>query len=61
MGSFQAKISWKRLRKRKNKNYRSVMFLPDRLQKIRKKQKKYSKIFKIRLWDYFRPKLIEKN
>ena len=27
--SFQAKISWKRLRKRKNKIYRSVPFLPD--------------------------------
>ena len=27
MASFQAKIGWKRLRKRKNKNYRSVPFL----------------------------------
>ena len=26
MASFQAKIGWKRLRKRKNKNYRSVPF-----------------------------------
>ena len=29
MASFQAKIGWKRPRKRKNKNYRSVPFLPD--------------------------------
>ena len=29
MASFQAKIGWKRLRKRENKNYRSVSFRPD--------------------------------
>ena len=29
MDSFQAKIGWKRLRKRENKNYRSVSFLHD--------------------------------
>ena len=29
MASFQAKIDWKMLRKRKNKNYRSVPFLHD--------------------------------
>ena len=29
MASFQAKIGWKMLRKRENKNYRSVSFLPD--------------------------------
>ena len=29
MGSFQAKIGWKMPRKRENKNYRSVPFLPD--------------------------------
>ena len=27
--SFLAKIGWKRSRKRENKNYRSVSFLPD--------------------------------
>ena len=27
--SFQAKIGWKRPRKRENKNYRSASFLPD--------------------------------
>ena len=40
MASFQAKIVWKRPRKRENKNYRFVSFLPDALQKILKKQKK---------------------
>ena len=27
--SFQAKIGWKLMRKRENKNYRSLSFLPD--------------------------------
>ena len=27
--SFQAQIGWKRLRKRENKNYRFVSFLPE--------------------------------
>ena len=36
MASFQAKIGWKRLRKRENKNYRSVTFLPDGLEEIPK-------------------------
>ena len=31
MASFQAKIVWKRPRKRENKNYRFVPFLPDAL------------------------------
>ena len=29
MDSFQNKIGWKNVRKRENKNYRSVPFLPD--------------------------------
>ena len=29
MASFQAKIGWKRPRKRENKNYRFVSFLPN--------------------------------
>ena len=29
MKSFQAKVGWKRMRKRENKKYRSVSFLPD--------------------------------
>ena len=37
MASFQAKIGWKRPRKRKNKIYPSVSFLPDPTLKIRKK------------------------
>ena len=61
MGSFQAKIDWKTLRKIENKNYRSVTFLPYRLQKIRKKQQKNSKNLKIRLWDHFKPKYIGKD
>ena len=43
MASFQAKIGWKMMRKRENKNYRSVPFLPDAL---RKSPKKYEKKFK---------------
>ena len=42
MASFQAKISWERLRKRENKNKknRSNEFLPDPKQKIKKNSKK---------------------
>ena len=40
MASFQAKIVWKRPRKRENKNYRFVPFLPDALQEIPKKKAK---------------------
>ena len=29
MASFEAKIGWKRMRKRENKNYRYVPFLSD--------------------------------
>ena len=43
MASFQAKIVWKMPRKRENKNYRFVPFLPVALQKIPKKQQKNSK------------------
>ena len=43
MATFQAKIVWKRPRKRENKNYRFVPFLPDALQKIPKNQQKNSK------------------
>ena len=38
MASFQAKIFWKRPRKRETKNYRFVPFLSDALYKIPKKQ-----------------------
>ena len=40
MASFQAKIGWKMLRKRENKNYISVTFLPDVSEKIPKKKQK---------------------
>ena len=43
MASFQAKLGWKMLRKRENKNYHSVSFLPDGEEKIPKKQQKNSK------------------
>ena len=56
MSSFQAKIGWKWQRKRENKNYRFVPFLPDRLEKIPKKQQKNSKNYKIRLWHQLKPK-----
>ena len=36
MALFQAKIDWKRLKKRENKNFRSITFLPDGLEKIPK-------------------------
>ena len=61
MSSFQAKIRWKMRRKRENKNYRFVPFLPDCLEKIQKKQKKNSKNFKIRLWEHFKPKQVGKD
>ena len=53
MASFQAKIGWKMLRKRENKNYTSVTFLPDGLEEIKKKAKKFKKI---PLWLLFKPK-----
>ena len=46
MASFQAKIGWKRLRKRENNNYRSVLFLPDAKQKIPKNSNKIQKVKK---------------
>ena len=46
MASFQAKIGGKILRKRENKNYHSVSFLPDMEEKIPKKQQKNSKVEK---------------
>ena len=43
MASFEAKIVWKRPRKRENKNYCFITFLPNALQKILKKQQKNKK------------------
>ena len=43
MASFQAKICKERQRKSENKNYRSITFLPNWLEKIPKKYQKNSK------------------
>ena len=59
MASFQAKIVWKMPRKRENKNYRFVSFLPDTLQKIAKKYQNNKK--KIPLWHHFQPKQFRKG
>ena len=45
MTAFQAKKGWKRQRKRENKNYHFLPFLPDCLKKIPKKLQKNSKNF----------------
>ena len=44
MASFQAKIGWKRMKNRENKNYCSVPFLPDANIKFQKNSKKIQKI-----------------
>ena len=58
MASFQAKIGWKRQRKRENKNYRSVTFLHDGLEKIPKKKQKNERI---PLWHHLKPKQVGKG
>ena len=50
MALFQAKISWKMLRQRENKNYSSVTFLPTRNRKFEKKNSKI--IQKIKKYHY---------
>ena len=44
MASFQYKIGWKKPRKIKNKNHRSVSFLSGAKQQIKKNSKKIQKI-----------------
>ena len=62
MAAFQAKIGSKLPRRRKNKNYHSVPFLPDAKQKIPKKNsKKIQKVKKISLWPHFMPKQVGKG
>ena len=56
MASFQAKIGWKRRRKRENKNCLSVSFVLDGKYKIPEKEKKIQKNQKIQLWLHFKPK-----
>ena len=46
MASFQAKIGWKRLTKRENKNYRFVRSYPTGNRKFEKNSKKILKIQK---------------
>ena len=48
MASSPAKIGWTRLRKRENKNYCSVLFLPEENRKFQKNNKKNVKITKYR-------------
>ena len=57
MASFQAKIVLKRSTKGENKNYRFVLFLPDALQKIIKKQQKNSKNKKNTIMASFQAKI----
>ena len=57
MASIEAKIGWKRQRKRENKNYRSVPFLPDGLQKMSKKKQKNFKEFKNTIMASFQTKI----
>ena len=57
MVSFEAKIVWTRPRKRENKNYRFVPFLPDALQKIPKKRQKISKNKKNTIMASFKAKI----
>ena len=61
MASFQVKTGWKRPKKREYKDYPSVSFQPDAKQKIKKKQKKNSKIKKVTLWLHFKPKQVGKG
>ena len=44
MASFHGKISWKGQRKRENKNYRYVSFLPDGKRKFQKNSEKIQKL-----------------
>ena len=48
MASLQAKIGWKWMKNRENKNYHYVSFQPDEQQKIQKNNRKIQKIKKYR-------------
>ena len=57
MASFQAKIRWKRLRKREYiTSITSFRPFPTRNRKLQKNSKIIEKIKKIPLWLYFKPK-----
>ena len=57
MASFQAKIGWKRQRKRENKNCSSFSVPPDAKQKIPKKQQKNKKKLKNTIMASFQAKI----
>ena len=57
MASFQAKIGWKRLGKRENKNYRFVPFQLDAQDKILKKIGKKFKKLKSTIMTSFQAKI----
>ena len=63
MTSFLAKIGWKMMRKRENKNYRSVPFrsIPIRciMENSKKIAKKLKKKKKKTLFRLFKPKYVE--
>ena len=63
MASFQAKIGWRRLRKRENNKYRFVSFhpYPTRNRKLQKNSKKIQKIKKTPLRLHFEPKQVGKG
>ena len=61
MASSQEKIGWKRMRKRENKNYHYVSFLPDAKFKIPTKQQKNSKMKKMPLLVHFKQKQVGKG
>ena len=62
MAFFKAKIGWKRLKKRENKNYRFVSFrsYPTDNRKFQKNSKNIQKNSKIPLRLHFTPKQIGK-
>ena len=57
MASFHGKIGWKGQRKRENKNYHYVSFLPDVQEKIPKKQQKKLKKLKETITDSSQAKI----
>ena len=57
MASFQAKIDWKRMRKRENKNYYYISFLLEAQLKIPRKQQKNSKKLKYTIMPLFQVKI----
>ena len=61
MDSFEAKIGWRRMRKRENKNYHfvSTRLLKENSKKNSKNIQKKKK--KIPLWLHFKPKQVGKG